>query len=143
MEHPQTNGQAEAVIKVIHNELKKRLSPLKDKWTEELLKVLWAYRCTPKTTTQKTPYSLTYNTKAMILVEVGEPFLRRQLFDININQESLSAGLDLINVFRDKSRIREETCKIRAARSYKSKVAPRSFQKGDLVWRMRNNARKN
>jgi len=64
------------------------------------------------------------------------------MFDININQDNLSVGLDLINEFRDKSRIREEACKIQAARRYNSKVAPRSFQKEDLVWRMHNDARK-
>jgi len=87
--------------------LKKRLGPAKGKWTHELLEVLWAYKCTTQITTQETPYSLTYGTKALILVEVGEPSLRRQLFDRNINEESLSAGFDLINEFRDKSRIRD------------------------------------
>jgi len=52
-------------------------------------------------------------------------------------------GLDLINKFRDNSVITEKACKIRAARRYNSKVAPRSFQKGDLVWRMHNEVRKN
>jgi len=65
------------------------------------------------------------------------------MFDININQESLSVGLDLINEFRDKSRIREEACKIWVARRYNSKVTPQSFRKGDLVWQMHNDARKN
>ena len=54
----------------------------------------------------------------------------------------LSVGLDLINELRDKCRIREEACKIRAARRYNSKVKPRLFHKGDLVWRMRSGARK-
>jgi len=30
---------------------------------------------------QETPYILTYDTEAMILVEVREPSLRRQMFD--------------------------------------------------------------
>jgi len=76
VEHPQTNGQAEAANKAILNELKKRLDPAKGNWTEELLEVLWAYRCTPQSTTQETPYSLTYDTEAMIPVEIGEPSLR-------------------------------------------------------------------
>ncbi|XP_068466216.1 uncharacterized protein [Phaseolus vulgaris] len=75
VEHPQTNSQAEAANKVILNDLKKRLGPAKGNWTEELLEVLWAYRCTPQSTTQETPYSLTYDTEAMIPVEIGEPSL--------------------------------------------------------------------
>jgi len=42
VEHLQTNGHAEVDNKIILNELEKRLTPVKGKWTEELLKVLWA-----------------------------------------------------------------------------------------------------
>ena len=86
VEHPQTNGQADVANKGILNELKKRLGPTKGKWTEELLEVLWVYRCTPQSTTQETPYSLTYVTEAMIPVEVGEPSLRRQTLDSDLNK---------------------------------------------------------
>jgi len=47
VEHPKTNGQAKTANKVILNELKKRLAIAKGRWSEELLEVLWAYRCTP------------------------------------------------------------------------------------------------
>ena len=46
VEHPQTNGQAEATNKVILVELRKRLDTAKGRWPEELIEVLWAYRCT-------------------------------------------------------------------------------------------------
>nr|KYP64515.1 Pol polyprotein [Cajanus cajan] len=48
VEHPQTNGQAEAANKVILRELKKRLGSSKGEWIEELPSVLWAYHCTPR-----------------------------------------------------------------------------------------------
>jgi len=78
----------------------------------------------------------------MIPVEVREPSIRRQLFDLSLNKESLSVGLDLINVLRDKSKFHKAACKLRAARRYNTKVRPRSFHKGDLVWRIRSNTRK-
>jgi len=78
----------------------------------------------------------------MIPVKIGEPSLHRQTLDLDLHRESLLVGLDLINELRDKCRIREEACKIRATRRYNSKVKPRSYQKGDLVWRMRSDARK-
>ena len=96
----------------------------------------------PQTTTQETPYSLTYGTEAMIQVEVAEPTIRRQMFDLNLNEESLAVNLDLVSEFRDKSRIREAACKIRASKRYNTKVQPRCFQKGNLVWRMRSDASK-
>jgi len=34
----------------------------------------------PQTSTQETPYNLTYETEAMIPVEVGEPTVRRQMY---------------------------------------------------------------
>ncbi|MCI24668.1 protein arginine N-methyltransferase 1.5-like, partial [Trifolium medium] len=41
VEHPQTNGQAEAANRVILRGLKRRLDEAKGKWTEELHSVLW------------------------------------------------------------------------------------------------------
>lgn len=46
MEHPQTNGLAEADNKVLVRELKKKLEEAKDNWEYELPHVLWAYRTT-------------------------------------------------------------------------------------------------
>ena len=40
VEHPQTNGQAEAMNKVIVAELKNRLGEAKGAWVDELLQVL-------------------------------------------------------------------------------------------------------
>jgi len=59
------------------------------------------------------------------------------MFDLTLNEESLS-----VSELHDKSKILEATCKLRAARRYNMKVRPRSFQTGDLVLRMRSDARK-
>nr|KYP74016.1 Gypsy retrotransposon integrase-like protein 1 [Cajanus cajan] len=47
VEHPQTNGQAEAANKVILRELKKQLGNAKGQWPDKLPSILWAYHCTP------------------------------------------------------------------------------------------------
>ncbi|XP_014492237.1 uncharacterized protein LOC106754694 [Vigna radiata var. radiata] len=76
VEHPQTNGQAEAANKAIISELKKRLGQAKGLWVEELPEILWAYRCTPHGSTGETPFNLTYGTNDMLPVEVGNlPFV--------------------------------------------------------------------
>ena len=49
--HPQSNGQAEVTIRTLKVALKTKLEDLKGKWVEYLLKVLWAYRTTCKSTT--------------------------------------------------------------------------------------------
>jgi len=143
VEHPQTNGQAEAANKIILNELKKRSGMAKGNWPEELLEALWAYRCTPQSTTRETPYSTVYGIDVMIPVEVGEPTIRRQLERMNLNNESLATNLDMISELQDKAQIREQASKTRAAKRYNTKVKPRNFYPGDLVWRMRSEARKN
>jgi len=43
---------------------------------------------------------------------------------------------------RDKAKLWEEVCKQRTTRRYNSKTKLHSFQEGDLVWRMRGEARK-
>jgi len=77
--------------------------------------------------TQETPYNITYDIDAMIPVEVGEPTVRREMFDLTLNEESLSINLDLVNELHDKRKIQERTCKLRATRRYNTKVRLRSF----------------
>ena len=75
VDHPQTNGQAKAVNKIIKHNLKTKLEEHKGFWADELPKVLWAYRTTSRTSTGETPFSLAYRVEAMIPVEVGVPSL--------------------------------------------------------------------
>nr|KYP40253.1 Transposon Ty3-I Gag-Pol polyprotein [Cajanus cajan] len=142
MEHPQTNGQAKAANKVILRELKKRIGNAKGQWPDELPSILCAYHCTPQSTTQEPPYRLTYGADAMIPVEVGETSHRRQVFNSKQNTQELAADLDLVDELRDEAQIHEEACKLRASRRYNTRVRPRSFRVGDLVWRLLGEARK-
>nr|KYP37637.1 Pol polyprotein [Cajanus cajan] len=89
VEHPQSNGQAEAANKVILTKLKKQLGSAKGAWAEELPEFLWAYRCTPQSTTKETPFRLAYDTDAMIPVEVGEPSFRRTHFHAESNDGAI------------------------------------------------------
>ncbi|XP_022638464.1 uncharacterized protein LOC111241956 [Vigna radiata var. radiata] len=143
VDHPQTNGQAEAANKAIISELKKRLGQAKDLWVEELPEVLWAYRCTPHGSTRETPFNLTYGTDAMLPVEVGEPSLRRHIQDMTLNDEQLRLNLDTLPERHEIALIKNEAQKRLIARRYNTKVKPRNFTEGDLVWRKRGDARKN
>jgi len=62
VEHPQSNGQAEAANKVILGELRKKLGQKKGLWVEEIPGILWGYYCTPQSSTKETPYRLTGQT---------------------------------------------------------------------------------
>jgi len=75
--------------KVILVKLKKWLANAKEKWTEELLEILWTYWCIPHSTTGKSPYNLTHKTNTLLPVEVGEPKIQRNLTNLCINNECL------------------------------------------------------
>ena len=55
----------------IMNGIKKALKKAEGKWVKELLSVLQAYRTTLWQATNKMPYSLTFDFKVVILLEVG------------------------------------------------------------------------
>ena len=77
----QDNGQVEAINKTIKHNLKTKLEYLKGKWVDELSEEFWAYRTTTRTPTRETPISLLYGYKAMVIVEIGMSFLRRDKYD--------------------------------------------------------------
>jgi len=73
----------------------------------------------------------------MIPVEIGEPSLRRELYDPTHNHQNMATHLDLQPELRQKAQIRNL-----AARKYNANLCPQSFAIVDLVWRMANSARK-
>ena len=94
--HPQSNGQVEAVNKILKYTLKKRLDDLKGRWAEELPKVLWAYQTTSRTTTGETPFSMAYGVEAVLPIEIETPTLRTVVHNDEDNAEGLNGELDLL-----------------------------------------------
>ncbi|KAL5564101.1 hypothetical protein UlMin_027265 [Ulmus minor] len=76
--HPQSNGQVKAVNKTIKNNLERKLNGAKGAWVDELPRVLWAYCTTSRTSTNETPFSMTYGTEAMVPTEIGESLFRTE-----------------------------------------------------------------
>ena len=71
--------------KAIVNGLKKMLDSAKGKWADVLPNVLWAYQTTPRRSTGETPFSMTFGTKVMILMEVGLLSMRTADFSPSAN----------------------------------------------------------
>lgn len=76
-----------------------------------MVKVLWAYICTPQCTTQETPFWLTYGANAMLPVKVGQVSLQRHYFVEAEKNEALQVDLDLIDQVREDVVIITETYK--------------------------------
>ena len=87
------------------DELKKRLDKTKGKWVDELPHVLSAYRTTPRRSTGETPFSMTYGSKAIILLETGFLMMRTNQFNSNRNKQLLPASLDLVEERRKVAKV--------------------------------------
>ncbi|CAL9011062.1 unnamed protein product [Prunus brigantina] len=141
--HPQSNGQVEAVNKIIKRTLKTKLDKAKGCWPELLPEVLWSYRTTFRTSTGETPFSLSFGTEAVAPVEIGQPTYRTSTYEAEANDEQLALNLDFIDELRDQSNMRNVAYKQRIAKYYDSRVKPRAFKVGDWVMRKVSLATKN
>ncbi|KAK0587054.1 hypothetical protein LWI29_016605 [Acer saccharum] len=131
--HPRTNGQTEAVNKIIKHNLKAKLATKKGSWADKLPQVLWAYRTTERGSIGQTPYSMTYGAEAVIPVETSFSSPRVQLFQPELNIDMLKCGLDELEERRERAQIRNTAYQQRVARYYNSHVHERRFSLGDLV----------
>ncbi|XP_058108882.1 uncharacterized protein LOC131251903 [Magnolia sinica] len=95
-QHSQSNGQVEAVNKVIKHHLKIKLEKVKGNWAEELPFVLWANRITAQSFSRETPFSLSYSLEAMVPVKIGIPMAWVKNYQENQNDEQIAANLDLL-----------------------------------------------
>ncbi|XP_072056251.1 uncharacterized protein [Arachis hypogaea] len=113
VEHPQTNGLAEAANKVILHALKKKLDDAKSLWAELIPEVLWGYNTTPQTSTKETPFRLVYGSEAMIPVKISQSSFRTQLGN---QEEARRAELDTIEEVRDIATLRQRAAQQAIAR---------------------------
>ncbi|KAI5344032.1 hypothetical protein L3X38_011909 [Prunus dulcis] len=104
--YPQGNGQAEASNRIILDCLKKRLEDAEGKWVDELPGVLWAYRTTKRRSTGETPFSIAYETEAIIPCHVIVPSIGIEVGSIEQNSEQMRLNLDLLEGEREKAIVR-------------------------------------
>lgn len=133
--HPQSNGQVEVTNRTIVRSIEKCLQTSKKKWPEELHKVLWAYRTTARTSTNETPFKLSFGTEALLPVEVGSPSFRLLHFEEQTNTEGLRTNMEFLDEVRDDAVRRMEIYKEKTKTFFARKTRLRSFDEGDLVLR--------
>ena len=133
--YPQGNGQAKTVNKVIVNGLKKRLDDAKGKWIEELPHVFWTYRTTPRKSTGDTPFSMSYEAKAVIPLENGFPMMRTSTFTSDGNDELLKKSLDLVEERKENAMVQLAYYQHKLKQGYDMNVKLRPLVLGDMVLR--------
>ncbi|XP_016178934.1 uncharacterized protein LOC107621425 [Arachis ipaensis] len=142
VEHPQTNGQAEAANRIVLQAIKRKLDNAKGEWAELIPEVLWSYNTTVHNTTGETPFKLVYGSEVLIPVEVGVPTLRAELYNEQQNISARNAELDLAEEDREIAAIKQRAQKRVAERKHNKRVVPRTFMEGDLVLRRTEEARR-
>ncbi|CAJ2663632.1 unnamed protein product [Trifolium pratense] len=137
--YAQANGQVEAANKIIIGLIRKHIAQKPRNWNKTLNQVLWACRNSPKESTNSTPFRLTYGHDAVLPVEIYLQSIRIQrqmeiatdhywsmMFDelVDLDEERLRA-LDTLS--RQKERV---------AKAYNKKVKSKTFDVGNLVWKV-------
>ncbi|XP_052114155.1 uncharacterized protein LOC127745461 [Arachis duranensis] len=139
VEHPQSNGLAEAANKVLLHALRKKLDEAKGLWAELIPEILWSYNTTAQTSTKETPFRLVYGSEAMIPLEISQQSLRTQ---VENHDQARQAELDLAEEVRSTAALQHRALQLQLGRRYAKKVLPRTFNIGDLVLRKTEDARR-
>lgn len=96
----------------------------------------------PTINNKRNPFSLTYESNAIILIKVGEPSLQNVDFVEEENNEILKEALDVVEEIIKKVHIRAKLYKRRVEKRCNNRVKRRRFLKGGLVLRKCGKAQK-
>lgn len=86
--------------------LRTKLNEVKERWVDELLRMLWVYRTTPHILTNKFSFNLAFGIEAMILIKIGLPTIQIERYDESSNSSWLSANLDLLEETQKQAHLR-------------------------------------
>ncbi|GKC34529.1 hypothetical protein Tco_1046913 [Tanacetum coccineum] len=86
-----------------------------------------------KTSNGHTPFSLTYDTKVVILVKIGMPSPRCAKIDQVMNDEALILNLDVLEEEWEKAAIQEARSKVKMERYYNAKALAGYLRKKDSI----------
>jgi transposase InsO family protein len=143
--HPMTNGQVERANGMILQGLKPRiyndLNKFGKRWIKELPSVVWSLRTTPSRATGFSQFFLVYGAEAILPtdLEYGSP--RTKAYDDQSNQTTREDSLDQLEEARDVALLHSARYQQSLRRYHARRVRPRGFQVGDLVLRLRQDAR--
>nr|GEW02576.1 reverse transcriptase domain-containing protein [Tanacetum cinerariifolium] len=114
--------------------IKARLREGNKNWVEELPHVLWAHRTMIKSSHGDTPFSLTYETKAIIPAEIRMPTYRTAAVDVVNNDKELRLNLDLLEERREHAVVCEARAKSKMMKYYNARFCGVAFKPGDFVY---------
>ena len=104
--HLQANDEVEVINRTLLQGIKVRLEKAKETWTDEFYHVLWVYQTTQRLPMGETPFALTFETEAMIPIELKLPSVRVVAFNEQRNSQDLKANFDLLEEKRETAQVR-------------------------------------
>nr|GEW94144.1 reverse transcriptase domain-containing protein [Tanacetum cinerariifolium] len=134
VKHPQSNGLLERANRSLGEGIKACVGEGNKNWLEELPLILWAHRTMIKSSYGDTPFSLTYETKAVIPAEIGMPTYRTTAVDVVSNDKELRLNLDLLEERRERAVICEAKAKLKMMKYYNARVCDVTFRPGDFIY---------
>jgi hypothetical protein len=143
--HPMTNRQVERATGMILQGLKLRiyndLNKFGKRWIKELPSVVWSLRTTSSRATGFSPFFLVYGAEAILPMDLEYGSPRTKAYDDQNNQTSREDSLDQLEEARDIALLHSVRYQQSLRRYHARRVRPRGFQVGDLVLRLRQDAR--
>jgi transposase InsO family protein len=142
--HPMTNGQVERTNGMILQGLKPRIYNDLNKFgkrIKELPSVVWSLRMTPSRSTGFSPFFLVYGAEAILPTDLEYGSSRTKAYDDQSNQTNREDSLDQLEEARDVALLHSARYKQSLRRYHARRVRPQGFQVGDLVLRLRQDAR--
>jgi hypothetical protein len=104
-------------------------------WSE----ALWAHRISKHSATKVSPFELVYGQEAVLPVEISlnaVRFARQNDLTVGDYYDSMMDNIDEVTDKRVTALGEIEKDKIMVAKAYNKKVKAKSFQVGDLVWKI-------
>ncbi|GJT45524.1 reverse transcriptase domain-containing protein [Tanacetum coccineum] len=116
--------------------MERRLGKTHQEWVDKLPQVLWAHRITPKYSNGETPFSLVYDSKDIIPIEIIIETRRIQDFDSKQNEKRCREDLDILEERREIASIKEAHYKQKLEGYYNKHVRPFTFKLGTYVLKL-------
>jgi hypothetical protein len=99
--------------------------------------VLCSLRTTPNATTQEAPFFLVHGAEVVLVVEITHEAPRISAYDEIASTEALQYDVDALDEARDVVLSRSTQYQQNLQNYHSHRVRPRSFEKGDLVLRLK------
>jgi hypothetical protein len=137
--HPRSNGFVERANRLIFSEIKKFLyDQRKDKWIDELPRVIWSHNTTVSRAIGFTPFLLLFGTEAMTPEEIKNESLRiqkvKEVEEVKMKIEKDMIELTILEASEDIEKYQKET------KAWKDKkIVRKDIKTGDLVLKRKKN----